>query len=65
MDQSSVVTKRVGLVLEVMLDRPKANAIDVETYHNSILNFDNCRIPKTQMLGAPHQGFKFMGQKVY
>ena len=31
MDQSSVVTKRVGLVLEVMLDRPKANAIDVAT----------------------------------
>ena len=31
MDQSNVVTKRVGLVLEVMLDRPKANAIDVAT----------------------------------
>jgi acyl-CoA dehydrogenase len=26
-------------------------------YHNCILDFDNCRLPKEQMLGEPHQGF--------
>ncbi len=26
-------------------------------YHNCILSFDNCRVSKTQVLGAPHAGF--------
>ena len=26
-------------------------------YHNCILSFDNCRIPKSQVLGEPHRGF--------
>ena len=37
--------------------RPGYHSVSHRGYHNSILNFDNCRIPKTQMLGAPHQGF--------
>lgn len=27
-------------------------------YSNAILEFDNCRIPKDQVLGAPHKGFE-------
>ncbi|MEM7279914.1 MAG: acyl-CoA dehydrogenase, partial [Pseudomonadota bacterium] len=26
-------------------------------YHNCILDFDECRLPASQMLGEPHQGF--------
>jgi len=26
-------------------------------YHNCILDFDNCRLPQDQLLGAAHQGF--------
>ncbi|MHC8864187.1 acyl-CoA dehydrogenase family protein [Arenicellales bacterium IMCC57338] len=37
--------------------RPGYHSVSHRGYHNSILNFDNCRISKTQMLGAPHQGF--------
>ncbi|XXK22771.1 acyl-CoA dehydrogenase family protein [Arenicellales bacterium nBUS_48] len=37
--------------------RPGYHSVSHRGYHNSILNFDNCRIPKTQILGAPHQGF--------
>ena len=37
--------------------RPGYHSVSHRGYHNSILNFDNCRISKTQMLGTPHQGF--------
>jgi acyl-CoA dehydrogenase len=31
-------------------------------YHNAILNFDNCRLPGSQMLGEPHRGFALANQ---
>jgi len=33
------------------------NSVSHRGYHNCILNFDSCRVPKEQMLGEPHQGF--------
>jgi acyl-CoA dehydrogenase len=33
------------------------NSVSHRGYHNCILDFDNCRVPKEQMLGKPHQGF--------
>ena len=33
------------------------NSVSHRGYHNCILDFDNCRLPKEQMLGEPHQGF--------
>jgi len=37
---------------------PGYNSVSHRGYHNCILNFDNCRLPKGQMLGEPHQGFE-------
>jgi len=37
--------------------RPGYNSVSHRGYHNCILNFDNCRLPKEQMLGEVHQGF--------
>ena len=34
-------------------------------YHNCILNFDNCRVPKEQMLGEPHRGFDLANEWLY
>jgi acyl-CoA dehydrogenase len=34
-------------------------------YHNCILNFDNCRVPKEQMLGEPHRGFDVANEWLY
>jgi len=36
---------------------PGYHSVSHRGYHNCILNFDNCRLPKEQMLGKPHQGF--------
>jgi acyl-CoA dehydrogenase len=33
------------------------NSVSHRGYHNCILDFDSCRLPKEQMLGEPHQGF--------
>ena len=33
------------------------NSVSHRGYHNSILDFDNCRLPKEQMMGEPHHGF--------
>jgi len=33
------------------------NSVSHRGYHNCILDFDNCRLPREQMLGEPHQGF--------
>jgi acyl-CoA dehydrogenase len=33
------------------------NSVSHRGYHNCILDFDNCRLPKEQMMGEPHQGF--------
>ncbi len=34
-------------------------------YHNCVLSFDNCRLPKEQMLGEPHKGFALANQWLY
>lgn len=34
-------------------------------YHNCILNFDNCRLPKSQMLGEVHKGFELANDWLY
>ena len=34
-------------------------------YHNCILNFDNCRVHKSQILGEPHQGFALANTWLY
>ena len=36
---------------------PGYHAVSNKGYHNSILTFDDCRIPATQMLGEEHKGF--------
>ncbi|MCH8865434.1 MAG: acyl-CoA dehydrogenase family protein [Proteobacteria bacterium] len=45
--------------------RPGYNSVSHRGYHNSILNFDNCRLPKEQMLGEPHQGFALANEWLY
>lgn len=34
-------------------------------YHNCILSFDDCRVPKSQVLGEPHRGFSLANQWLY
>ena len=34
-------------------------------YHNCILDFDNCRVAKSQILGEPHQGFELANEWLY
>ncbi|MFQ5547181.1 MAG: acyl-CoA dehydrogenase family protein [Woeseia sp.] len=34
-------------------------------YHNCILSFDNCRVPKTQLLGELHKGFALANTWLY
>ncbi len=36
---------------------PGYNAVSNKGYHNSILNFDDCRIPAGNVLGEEHKGF--------
>jgi len=36
---------------------PGYNSVSHRGYHNFILNFDNCRIHESQMLGEEHHGF--------
>ncbi len=38
--------------------RPGYDSVSHRGYHNSILEFDNCRIPKSQLLGEVDQGFE-------
>ena len=45
--------------------RPGYNSVSHRGYHNCILNFDNCRLPKEQMLGEPHQGFALANEWLY
>lgn len=37
--------------------RPGYESVSHRGYHNGILNFDNCRVHKSQVLGEPHEGF--------
>lgn len=36
---------------------PGYNSVSHRGYHNCILNFDDCRVPQTQILGELHAGF--------
>ncbi len=38
--------------------RPGYQSVSHRGYHNCILNFDECRLPRSQMLGEVHQGFE-------
>ena len=42
--------------------RPGYESVSHRGYHNSILSFDNCRVPGSQILGEPHQGFSLANQ---
>ena len=37
--------------------RPGYKAVSNRGYHNFILNFDDCRVPESAILGEEHQGF--------
>jgi len=41
------------------------NSVSHRGYHNCILTFDNCRLPKRQMLGEPHEGFTLANEWLY
>lgn len=45
--------------------RPGYDSVSHRGYNNCILNFDNCRLPKEQMLGEPHQGFALANEWLY
>lgn len=42
--------------------RPGYHSVSHRGYHNSILNFDGCRLPASQVLGEVHGGFDAMNQ---
>ncbi len=42
--------------------RPGYRAVSNRGYHNSILSFDDCRIPESAILGAEHAGFEIAGE---
>ena len=41
------------------------NSVSHRGYHNCILTFDNCRLPKTQVLGEVHRGFELANDWLY
>ena len=45
--------------------RPGYASVSHRGYHNCILSFDNCRLPKTQILGEVHRGFDIANQWLY
>ena len=42
--------------------RPGYRAVSNRGYHNFILNFDDCRVPRSAILGDEHQGFAVANQ---
>lgn len=42
--------------------RPGYRAVSNRGYHNFILEFDDCRIPAANVLGAEHRGFELAGE---
>jgi acyl-CoA dehydrogenase len=45
--------------------RPGYESVSHAGYHNCILNFDNCRVPKSQILGEAHTGFDLANNWLY
>ncbi len=45
--------------------RPGYASVSHRGYHNCILDFDNCRVPKTQILGEVHGGFDIANKWLY
>lgn len=45
--------------------RPGYQSVSHRGYHNCILNFDNCRVPQSQMLGEVHRGFELANTWLY
>lgn len=45
--------------------RPGYQSVSHRGYHNSILHFDDCRLPETQVLGEVDGGFEVMNQWLY
>ena len=45
--------------------RPGYASVSHRGYHNCILSFDNCRLPKTQILGEVHRGFDIANHWLY
>jgi acyl-CoA dehydrogenase len=45
--------------------RPGYQSVSHRGYHNCILNFDECRLPAAQMLGAEGQGFALANDWLY
>ena len=41
------------------------NSVSHRGYHNAILNFDNARLPRSQVLGELHGGFEVMNTWLY
>ena len=41
------------------------NSVSHRGYHNCILNFDNCRLPSSQILGELHKGFDLANDWLY
>ena len=41
------------------------NSVSHRGYHNCILNFDNCRLPKSQILGELHRGWDLCNEWLY
>jgi acyl-CoA dehydrogenase len=45
--------------------RPGYNSVSHRGYHNSILTFQDCRLPSTQILGELHRGFDIANEWLY
>jgi len=45
--------------------RPGYHSVSHRGYHNCILSFDSCRLPKEQLLGEPHKGFELANEWLY
>lgn len=45
--------------------RPGYDSVSHRGYHNCVLNFDNCRLPKSQLLGEVHRGFELANSWLY
>jgi len=45
--------------------RPGYNSVSHRGYKNCILNFDNCRLPESQILGELHRGFDVANDWLY